>query len=438
MEAQAETLARYLLKERCSELNNCGDVSILEAALSLCHRYGFQAESVRFTNRLLDKGYRKVSSTPEVSSPLVMALLGFFALSKDQLNRDHLPRRFRDLIPRVREWHSQQLLLLQNQNPPALHGFVGNLHCRAHLIHWSGFPEIRGDEFTVDFVKSGLFQTPLLIQNPASAGFTIVSDFGCGRILQDIGSNFPVNVIDVQTQQERDQRGLGDFMSYYNTPREQRMETLNLISLNVSNTAKGPGLFQAPRSIRALDWAVQFGIPKRQRVTHYILLSPATSFTDFHFDLSGSSAWLYVHSGKKIFYFIEPNEDNLRLYQRWQKSEGRGRVFFPSLVNGCHQVLITSGQLLLIPGGWIHGVATPEDSIAVGGNFLHSFNIAMQIRCQIIELDGETSTTFLFPMFRDLHLKVLKSYRRGIEASQILTEQEEQEMRLIASFVGEV
>ena len=35
--------------------------------------------------------------------------------------------------------------------------------------------------------------------------------------------------------------------------------------------------------------------------------------------------------------------------------------------------------------GWIHAVYTPEDTLVFGGNFLHSFNIPMQLNIYSIE-----------------------------------------------------
>lgn len=35
--------------------------------------------------------------------------------------------------------------------------------------------------------------------------------------------------------------------------------------------------------------------------------------------------------------------------------------------------------------GWIHAVYTPEDTLVFGGNFLHSFNIPMQLNIYNIE-----------------------------------------------------
>lgn len=35
--------------------------------------------------------------------------------------------------------------------------------------------------------------------------------------------------------------------------------------------------------------------------------------------------------------------------------------------------------------GWIHAVYTPVDTLVFGGNFLHSFNIPMQLHISNIE-----------------------------------------------------
>ena len=46
----------------------------------------------------------------------------------------------------------------------------------------------------------------------------------------------------------------------------------------------------------------------------------------------------------------------------------------------CYQFIMDQGETLLIPTGWIHAVLTPIDSMVVGGNFLHSLNIPLQLQ----------------------------------------------------------
>lgn len=43
--------------------------------------------------------------------------------------------------------------------------------------------------------------------------------------------------------------------------------------------------------------------------------------------------------------------------------------------------------------GWIHAVYTPEDTLVFGGNFLHSFNIPMQLNIYSIEDRTRVSST---------------------------------------------
>jgi len=44
--------------------------------------------------------------------------------------------------------------------------------------------------------------------------------------------------------------------------------------------------------------------------------------------------------------------------------------------------------------GWIHAVYTPMDTLVFGGNFLHSFNIPMQLT--VYEIENRTKVKHLF------------------------------------------
>lgn len=57
------------------------------------------------------------------------------------------------------------------------------------------------------------------------------------------------------------------------------------------------------------------------------------------------------------------------------------------------------GNTAIIPSGWIHCVYTPSDSLVIGGNFLHSYNIALQLRVYQIELNTKVPKKFRFPYF---------------------------------------
>ena len=68
-----------------------------------------------------------------------------------------------------------------------------------------------------------------------------------------------------------------------------------------------------------------------------------------------------------------------------QKDEQYSEKFFGDVVNAgeCRHIIVTDGETLLIPAGWIHAVYTPVDSLVFGGNFLTAMHIPMQIRYDI-------------------------------------------------------
>ncbi len=57
----------------------------------------------------------------------------------------------------------------------------------------------------------------------------------------------------------------------------------------------------------------------------------------------------------------------------------------------CCELNLNKNFLML---GWIHAVYTPVDTLVFGGNFLHSFNIPMQLHISSIEDRTRVSPTF--------------------------------------------
>lgn len=50
-------------------------------------------------------------------------------------------------------------------------------------------------------------------------------------------------------------------------------------------------------------------------------------------------------------------------------------ISFAEKAEGCCKFELGPGDTLLLPCGWPHAVVTPEDSLVVGGNFLHGFDL---------------------------------------------------------------
>lgn len=53
--------------------------------------------------------------------------------------------------------------------------------------------------------------------------------------------------------------------------------------------------------------------------------------------------------------------------------------------------------------GWIHAVYTPTDTLVFGGNFLHSFNIPMQLKIYNIEDRTRVSNSVLTVRYKEVH-----------------------------------
>jgi hypothetical protein len=150
-------------------------------------------------------------------------------------------------------------------------------------------------------------------------------------------------------------------------------------------------------------------------VQKYCLMSAAGSWTDFHVDFGGTSVYYHVHTGKKTFYLVPPTEDNLQAYEAWITSPTQSQVFFPEwgvrsgadaaagrAMRGCFGVEVAAGETLLIPGGWIHAVYTPADSLVFGGNFLHSFDLPLQLRIYQLETATRVHRKYMFPYFEHM------------------------------------
>lgn len=123
------------------------------------------------------------------------------------------------------------------------------------------------------------------------------------------------------------------------------------------------------------------------------------SYTDWHQDFAGSSVWYHVCQGEKIFWLVEPTEENLKSYINWKKNGSENFQFFGDLVN-CVRVTLKPDFTLLIPSGWLHAVYTPLKSVVCGGNFLHSSAFEMQLKVYEIEEELLVPLEIRYPLFQ--------------------------------------
>uniref|UniRef100_V9KAY7 Histone lysine demethylase PHF8 n=1 Tax=Callorhinchus milii TaxID=7868 RepID=V9KAY7_CALMI len=260
-----------------------------------------------------------------------------------------------------------------------------------------------GSQLTVEYLEENSFSVPILVTRKEGLGMTIPpQSFTVGDVEHFVGGDRTIDVIDVARQADCKMK-LGDFVKYYRSSRREKV--LNVISLEFSESRLS-NLVETPRLVRKLSWVENLwpeqSVFERPSVQKYCLMGVKDSYTDFHIDFGGTSVWYHVLKGEKIFYLIRPTNANLALFECWSSSSNQNEMFFGDQVDKCYRCSVKAGHTLFIPTGWIHGVLTPVDCIAFGGNFLHSLNIEMQLKAYEIEKRLNTADLFKFPNFETI------------------------------------
>lgn len=198
----------------------------------------------------------------------------------------------------------------------------------------------------------------------------------------------------------------------------------NVISLELSSSPIKDRV-ASPKLVRQIDWVEQHwpGNLKAEdyypQVSKYCLMSPGESWTDWHIDFSASSVFYHILRGRKVFYFISPTPENLRKYEIWSGSaQQQSGTWLGDECDRVYRVELKPGNTLIIPSGWIHCVYTPVDALVIGGNFLHSYNIATQLRVYQIELNTKVPKKFRFPYFVTMCWYVGWHYHRLLETEK--------------------
>uniref|UniRef100_A0A6Q2WWC5 [histone H3]-dimethyl-L-lysine(36) demethylase n=1 Tax=Esox lucius TaxID=8010 RepID=A0A6Q2WWC5_ESOLU len=250
------------------------------------------------------------------------------------------------------------------------------------------------------------------------------SDFSVSDVKLFVGSRRIVDVMDVTTQKGMEM-SMAQWRRYYETPPSERDKLYNVISLEFSHT-KLENLVKRPTSVDMIDWVDNMWprhLKERQRdstnsiidmqypkVQKYCLMSVQGCFTDFHVDFGGTSVWYHILRGGKVFWLIPPTPQNLELYENWVLSGKQGDIFLGDKATDCQRIELKQGYTFMIPSGWIHAVYTPEDTLVFGGNFLHSFNIPMQLNIYNIEDRTRVPAKFRYPFYYEMCWYVLERY----------------------------
>lgn len=284
---------------------------------------------------------------------------------------------------------------------------------------------MEGEDFTLEYIQREGLRDPIVFKKADGLGIKMPDpDFSVSDVKLFVGSRRMVDVMDVTTQKGIEM-SMGQWRRYYETPPSEREKLYNVISLEFSHT-KLENLVKRPASVDMIDWVDNMWprhLKERQRdatnvitdmqypkVQKYCLMSVEGCFTDFHIDFGGTSVWYHILRGGKVFWLIPPTPQNLELYENWVLSGKQGDIFLGDKVSACQRIELKQGYTFMIPSGWIHAVYTPMDTMVFGGNFLHSFNIPMQLNIYNIEDRTRVPSKFRYPFYYEMCWYVLERY----------------------------
>uniref|UniRef100_A0A673N6H4 [histone H3]-dimethyl-L-lysine(36) demethylase n=1 Tax=Sinocyclocheilus rhinocerous TaxID=307959 RepID=A0A673N6H4_9TELE len=284
---------------------------------------------------------------------------------------------------------------------------------------------MEGKDLTYEYIQKCGLRDPIIFERPDGLGIKMPDpDFSVNDVKSLVGSRRMIDVMDVSTQKGTEM-SMMQWKSYYATPPSQREKLYNVISLEFSHT-KLESYVKRPTTVDMIDWVDNMWprhLKERQRdatnsitdmqypkVQKYCLMSVQGCYTDFHIDFGGTSVWYYILRGCKVFWLIPPTPQNLELYENWVLSGKQGDIFLGDKATDCQRIELKQGYTFIIPSGWVHAVYTPVDTLVFGGNFLHSFNIPMQLYISNIEDRTRVPAKFRYPFFHEMCWYVLERY----------------------------
>ncbi|QLQ80563.1 hypothetical protein HG537_0D05640 [Torulaspora globosa] len=248
---------------------------------------------------------------------------------------------------------------------------------------------------------------PLKIIDPHNSGMkTPKSSEGQPLTVEEIsfilGDDYPVDVMDIQTQQN-ERWTMSRWNQYLtHTKPETRDRVRNVISLEVSHI-KDLNI-ERPIAVEENDlvnviWKSMGNGDEKPKVTRYVLMSAGNSYTDFHLDFAGTSVYYNLISGNKKFILFPPTQSNLKKYADWCCDINQNAIFLGDLLTDGIAMELLAGDLFMIPSGFIHAVYTPVDSLIIGGNFLTVRDIETQLKVVQLERMTKVPKRFTFPNF---------------------------------------
>ncbi|XP_059512435.1 lysine-specific demethylase PHF2 isoform X4 [Myotis daubentonii] len=305
-------------------------------------------------------------------------------------------------LKKKRTWHKHSL----GQTPdvkPVQNGsqlFIKELRSRTFPSAEDVVARVPGSQLTLGYMEEHGFTEPILVPKKDGLGLAVPAPtFYVSDVENYVGPERSVDVTDV-TKQKDCKMKLKEFVDYYYSTSRRRV--LSLTSLEFSDTRMS-SFVEPPDIVKKLSWVENYwpddALLAKPKVTKYCLICVKDSYTDFHIDSGGASAWYHVLKGEKIFYLIKPASANISLYERWQSASNHSEMFFADQVDKCYKCTLKQGQTLFIPSGWIYATLTPVDCLAFAGHFLHSLSVEMQMRAYEVERRLKLGSLTQFPNF---------------------------------------
>ncbi|XP_053324986.1 lysine-specific demethylase PHF2 isoform X2 [Spea bombifrons] len=278
--------------------------------------------------------------------------------------------------------------------------FIKELRSRTFPSAEDVVTKLNGAQLTVEYFEDTGFTEPILVPKKDGLGLAVPAPtFYVSDVENYVGPERVVDVTDV-TKQKDCKMKLKEFVDYYYSTNRKRV--LNVTNLEFSDSRMS-SFVEAPEIVKKLSWVENHwpddALLAKPKVTKYCLICVKDSYTDFHIDSGGASAWYHVLKGEKIFYLIRPASANISLYERWQSASNHCEMFFADQVDKCYKCTVKQGQTLFIPSGWIYATLTPVDCLAFSGHFLHSLSVEMQMRAYEVERRLKIVSLTQFPNY---------------------------------------
>ncbi|UXI15719.1 hypothetical protein NH340_JMT01662 [Sarcoptes scabiei] len=239
--------------------------------------------------------------------------------------------------------------------------------------------KMRGQQLTFkELILTG-FDRPILVETTNGLEISLESDFNFETISKYYAGGNLIDAIEV-TRQIKIKHQFAYLLAQFELDKDDRRDVYSF-RINMSKDSFKHENFHPPRIVQRLSWIDMYwpDVAFKPRLSRYCFCSMQNAYNDFHIDIGGASAWFHLIEGEQIFYLIEPNENNLASFEKWIQSDNLHEIMFCKNVETLFKIKISKGQTIFIPNGWIYSVLSLQDTLAFGGYFFHSLNIAKQI-----------------------------------------------------------